>query len=195
MCVCQAFLIGYLLFLCLTNILLYGILILTYEKGGITIMEFQNMKIFERIKYIRKNELKITQEDFAMSIGLSRSNIGNIEVGRINVTDRVIQDICLKYNINETWLRYGTGEIFVVTEKSILDDLALAHNMSVKEKAIIQAFLDLSPQGRAGVLEYVDKLVQSLKDVPSEPTREEHIIKRINDTNKMIEQAAEKLKK
>ncbi len=153
------------------------------------------MKIFERIKYIRKNELKITQEDFAMSIGLSRSNIGNIEVGRINVTDRVIQDICLKYNINETWLRYGTGEIFVVTEKSILDDLALAHNMSVKEKAIIQAFLDLSPQGRAGVLEYVDKLVQSLKDVPSEPTREEHIIKRINDTNKMIEQAAEKLKK
>lgn len=158
-------------------------------------MEFQNMKIFERIKYIRKNELKITQEDFAMSIGLSRSNIGNIEVGRINVTDRVIQDICLKYNINETWLRYGTGEIFVVTEKSILDDLALAHNMSVKEKAIIQAFLDLSPQGRAGVLEYVDKLVQSLKDVPSEPTREEHIIKRINDTNKMIEQAAEKLKK
>lgn len=158
-------------------------------------MEFQNMKIFERIKYIRKNELKITQEDFAMSIGLSRSNIGNIEVGRINVTDRVIQDICLKYNINETWLRYGTGEIFVVTEQSILDDLALAHNMSVKEKAIIQAFLDLSPQGRAGVLEYVDKLVQSLKDVPSEPTREEHIIKRINDTNKMIEQAAEKLKK
>ena len=158
-------------------------------------MEFQNMKIFERIKYIRKNELKITQEDFAMSIGLSRSNIGNIEVGRINVTDRVIQDICLKYNINETWLRYGTGEIFVVTEKSILDDLALAHNMSVKEKAIIQAFLDLSPQGRAGVIEYVDKLVQSLKDVPSEPTREEHIIKRINDTNKMIEQAAEKLKK
>ena len=158
-------------------------------------MEFQNMKIFERIKYIRKNELKITQEDFAMSIGLSRSNIGNIEVGRINVTDRVIQDICLKYNINETWLRYGTGEIFVVTEKSILDDLAPAHNMSVKEKAIIQAFLDLSPQGRAGVLEYVDKLVQSLKDVPSEPTREEHIIKRINDTNKMIEQAAEKLKK
>lgn len=158
-------------------------------------MEFQNMKIFERIKYIRKNELKITQEDFAMSIGLSRSNIGNIEVGRINVTDRVIQDICLKYNINETWLRYGTGEIFVVTEKSILDDLALAHNMSAKEKAIIQAFLDLSPQGRAGVLEYVDKLVQSLKDVPSEPTREEHIIKRINDTNKMIEQAAEKLKK
>ena len=158
-------------------------------------MEFQNMKIFERIKYIRENELKITQEDFAMSIGLSRSNIGNIEVGRINVTDRVIQDICLKYNINETWLRYGTGEIFVVTEKSILDDLALAHNMSVKEKAIIQAFLDLSPQGRAGVLEYVDKLVQPLKDVPSEPTREEHIIKRINDTNKMIEQAAEKLKK
>ena len=124
-------------------------------------LNYEKLTIFERIKYIRKNELKITQKDFASSIGLSRSNIGSIETGRINVTDRVIQDICLKYNVNENWLRNGTGEMFIKTKKSLLDELAVAHNINEKEKAIIQSFLDLSPQGRAGVLEYVENLVNT----------------------------------
>lgn len=149
---------------------------------------------YERLRELRKH-FKLSQTAFAARIGVTRSVIKNLELGIVEIKDHMFKLIASEFNANEDWLRYGIGEMFVVTEKSILDDLALAHNMSDKEKAIIQAFLDLSPQGRAGVLEYVDKLVQSLKDAPSEPTREEHIIKRINDTNKMIEQAAEKLKK
>lgn len=151
-------------------------------------MDFRNMTIFERIKHLRKNELNITQEDFASSLGVSRSNIGNIEVGRINVTERVIQDICSNYNVNESWLRNGTGEIFIKSKHTILDELAREQNLSVKEKAIIKAFLDLSPQGRAGVLEYVDKLVESFAG--SAPSRDDQIAQRIADTNKMIEAAA-----
>lgn len=68
--------------------------------------------ISERIKHLRKDVLKMTQEDFASKINLSRSNFGNIEVGRIAATDRVISDIAKAFGISETWLRDGVGEMF-----------------------------------------------------------------------------------
>ena len=81
-------------------------MLLSFTKGGI------NLDIFERIKFLRKNALDYTQEEFANRIKISRSNLGSIEVGRINVTDRVIEDICTKFSVNENWLRYGEGDIF-----------------------------------------------------------------------------------
>lgn len=71
------------------------------------------MNINERIRYLRKVELKMTQDDFAANINLSRSNLGNIEIGRIAVTERVIVSICREFNVNEEWLRTGSGEMFV----------------------------------------------------------------------------------
>lgn len=70
------------------------------------------MEIYERLKYLRKDVLHLTQADFSSSINISRSNIGNIEIGRIALTDRVISDICEKFNVREEWLRSGVGEIF-----------------------------------------------------------------------------------
>lgn len=71
------------------------------------------MTVNERIKYLRKEILHKTQEEFSPQIKISRSNLGAIEIGRIAVTDRVISDICDKFNINEKWLRTGTGEMFI----------------------------------------------------------------------------------
>lgn len=75
------------------------------------------MEISERIKTLRKDILKLTQQDFSEALNMSRSNMGNIEIGRIAVTDRVISDICEKFNVNEEWLRNGTGNIFVELTK------------------------------------------------------------------------------
>jgi transcriptional regulator with XRE-family HTH domain len=65
----------------------------------------------ERIRELRKT-LKYTQEEFAKAIRVSRSNLGNLENGLINVTDRVVSDICTAFNVREDWLRTGAGEIF-----------------------------------------------------------------------------------
>lgn len=146
------------------------------------------MEIYERIKHLRKNILDITQEEFAAALGISRSNIGNIEVGRINITNRVIQDICAKYNVNEVWLTKGTGDIFVKSRKTILDELVTAHNLNEREKAIVAAFLDLTPEGRAGVIEYIEKASNNLAGTPS---REDIIAGDIAATEKKI---AEKVK-
>lgn len=75
------------------------------------------MEMYQRIRELRKNIIHMTQEEFADSIKLSRSNLGNIETNKVSVTDRVISDICDKYNVNEIWLRTGEGEIFLPLDR------------------------------------------------------------------------------
>lgn len=67
------------------------------------------MENFERMKYLRKTILKLNQTDFGKKIGLSQSNVANIEKGRIALTDRNIQLICNTYNVNEEWFCSGKG--------------------------------------------------------------------------------------
>lgn len=104
------------------------------------------MNINERIRYLRKNELKMSQDDFASKIDISRSNLGNIEIGRIAVTDRVISSICREYNINEEWLRNGTGDMFVKVsayEKAYNRFGYIMENSSPSKKAALSLLLEL----------------------------------------------------
>lgn len=67
------------------------------------------MEMFERVKYLRKTILHMSQNEFAKKLNISGSNLSNIEIGRIGLTDRVINEICEAYGINEEWLRTGEG--------------------------------------------------------------------------------------
>lgn len=64
----------------------------------------------ERIIEIRK-ALGISQEKFAQQINLSRNFLCLVENGNRNISERTISDICRIYNINETWLRTGDGDM------------------------------------------------------------------------------------
>lgn len=70
-----------------------------------------------RIKKLR-NSLKLTQKQFGEQIGLKPTSICDIEQSRCSVTERCIIAICSRFNVNEEWLRYGTGEMFNTIEKS-----------------------------------------------------------------------------
>ena len=76
------------------------------------------MTINERVKYLRKEVIKLTKQNFSKVLNIFRSNMGNIETGQISLTERIILDICEKYNVNETWLRTGEGEIFAPMSRS-----------------------------------------------------------------------------
>lgn len=41
-----------------------------------------------------------------------------MERGNAPITERTIIAICSKFNVNEDWLRYATGEMFNTIEKS-----------------------------------------------------------------------------
>ena len=65
----------------------------------------------ERIALVRKS-LGLTQEKFAEQVGLSRNFMWMIESGTRVPSDRTISEICREFNVNETWLRTGEGEMF-----------------------------------------------------------------------------------
>ena len=66
----------------------------------------------DRIKELRK-ELGLTQQALADIAGIKRNTVAQYEMGRNEPTNAVITLICKKYNVNETWLRTGEGEMFV----------------------------------------------------------------------------------
>lgn len=71
------------------------------------------MKPHERLKHVRKNELKLSQQEFSSLIHMSRPNLGNIERGRIKLTDRVLADMRRVFQINPEWLMDGKGPMFL----------------------------------------------------------------------------------
>lgn len=141
----------------------------------------------ERLKYIRKC-LNKTQKEFGGALGVSRDTYASYETGRVIPSDTFIQLLCSVFNVNEEWLRIGEGDIFIKTKRNILDELVTAHGLNEREKAIVAAFLDLTPEGRAGVIEYIEKASNNLAGTPS---REDLIAGDIAATEKKI---AEKVK-
>lgn len=69
------------------------------------------MTIGERVKELRK-QVNLTQRAFADRLNLKRNTVGSYEVNVVEPSDRTISDICREFNVNETWLRTGEGEMF-----------------------------------------------------------------------------------
>ena len=74
--------------------------------------------INERIRELR-SVLGLSQVKFSSITALSNSYIAGIETGRIPVNDRVIKLDCSSFKVNESWMRYGEGDIF---SEEIIED-------------------------------------------------------------------------
>ena len=115
-------------------------------------MDFKQMKVYERIKYLRKSELHMTQEQFAKELLISRSSLSVIEIGEVKVTERNMLTICLTYGVNEEWLRDGVEPIFKTLTKeeeiaSYLGDLISPNNTKDFQKRFIRALAKLDDDG------------------------------------------------
>ena len=65
----------------------------------------------ERIRLLRK-ALNLTQQEFADRIGVKRNTIAQYEIGRNEPIDSILSLICREFDVNEEWLRTGSGEMF-----------------------------------------------------------------------------------
>ncbi len=100
----------------------------------------------DRLKTLRK-ELGLTQEKFAERLSMKRNSIANYEIGRNEPIDAVIALICKEFNVNETWLRTGTGEMFKPLSKNqIITDFAgdLIKEDDTFRKRLFEALAQLS---------------------------------------------------
>lgn len=107
-----------------------------------------------RIRKIRK-ELDLTQTAFAERIGTTANIMTNYETGRRNPSNSVINNICKTFNVNEEWLRNGTGEMFKASPNEELDALASKFGLSHGEYVLIEKFINLKAEKRQVVVEYV----------------------------------------
>jgi len=64
-----------------------------------------------RIKAVRKSA-SLTQVQFGEKIGVKGNTVTGYETGLRTPTDAVVKAICREFNVNETWLRTGEGEMF-----------------------------------------------------------------------------------
>ena len=100
----------------------------------------------DRIKKLRK-DLDLTQQGFADRLHIKRGAIANYELGRNVPVDSVISLICREFNVNEDWLRNGTGEMFIEMddEDRMMEDLGriLGHGTAF-QKRFVKAFLAMT---------------------------------------------------
>lgn len=108
----------------------------------------------DRIKYLRR-VLNIKQQEMALKLNLQSGSLSDIERKKTKtVTYRVINDICREYSVNEEWLRYGQGEIFVRPDTFSLDEYAKKNNLTDLELDIIKGYMELDSNLRQSLMSH-----------------------------------------
>lgn len=69
-----------------------------------------------RIQQIRKTA-KMTQDEFAEKIGVSKNFVWMIEKGERVPSARTVKDICREFKVNYEWLTKGIGDMFIQNKR------------------------------------------------------------------------------
>jgi transcriptional regulator with XRE-family HTH domain len=110
--------------------------------------------IHTRLKTVRTN-LNLTTLEFSSKLDISRSAITNMEKGNRNVTMRTVNQICLIFNISESWLKNGEGSMFDETNTFLLNQLYDRYNLDELEQTLLLKFLTLEKDQRSFVKSFL----------------------------------------
>ncbi len=109
------------------------------------------MEMYERIKDLRKNHLKLSQEAFGGRLGVSRSVINNIERNALARPDQklsLIKLICKEFSVSEDWLLNGNEPMFLEPDTFSLDDFVKQRGATELELQIVKLYFDLDADTR-----------------------------------------------
>lgn len=135
----------------------------------------------ERIKALRK-ALGLTQQEFADRMGLKRNTVATYELGRSRPSDSAISLICRTFNVNETWLRTGEGEMFTEREDGMLEHLRQELQLSDSETEMFAVWLELPYEQRQKAIDFAREFMSQIQEAeknmaaPDAPTPEERAI-------------------
>ncbi|MDR1986944.1 MAG: helix-turn-helix domain-containing protein [Treponema sp.] len=107
------------------------------------------LTVNRRIKQVRE-ALKLSQVQFSRVISLSSGYLAGVEVEKRKANDRIIKLICSSFNVNETWLKTGEGDMF---------------RLSPDEECtkLVSLYKELDPKFQAYILKQIDLLL-SMQD-------------------------------
>jgi transcriptional regulator with XRE-family HTH domain len=120
----------------------------------------------ERVKLIRKT-LKLKQDEFGNRLGVTKASISRLEAGINNLTDQMVKSICREFDVNENWLRNGSGDMFqqLLPEDEYVK-AAAEISKDDDEKIIQQVIIEywkLNPEAKKHIKEYIFNIANSIK--------------------------------
>ena len=119
----------------------------------------------DRIKLLRSEDFySLNQEQFAKRIGISRSNLANIETRKVKLTDRVAKEICKEFKINYLWLIDGEGEPLTETPNDIFDEIRREYNLNDGDIELLKEYCEMSSDERNSLREYIKSLIRTKKE-------------------------------
>lgn len=119
----------------------------------------------DRIRAVRKDASE-TQDLFASKLSISSNYVYMIEHGLREPSDRTLKDICRIYNINETWLLTGEGNMHgeVTREQRIASiTAAILQDDNDFRTALIDAIVGLDKDQLAVLQNIADKMLENYK--------------------------------
>ena len=116
-----------------------------------------------RILKIRKDS-KLNQEDFGLRLNLTKNYISLIETGNRIPSDRTISDICREFNVNEDWLRNGTGEMYKERDGSFTELLSeLEESDDDFIKSLITVYMGLDEDSKSALRKIAKEMAEKYK--------------------------------
>lgn len=114
-----------------------------------------------RLKEIRKY-FNLTQTELADKLGLKQNTIATYEMGKGELNNTSILLLCKIYNINETWLRYGIGDMLVCNTEPYteIETLIDKYHLSDKEVTILRNYLDMTEDKRKIFVDLIFELAR-----------------------------------
>ncbi len=116
----------------------------------------------ERIKELRR-VLKISQEKFGARIKISGASVSKIESGENNPSERTLSLIISEFNVSESWLRDGVGEMFKAS-CSEAERLVKKYSFPDIVGKLLKVYEGLNNNQQEAVLEYAQRFIASLID-------------------------------
>lgn len=116
----------------------------------------------ERLRDLRKT-LGLNQVEFGERIGIGGTAISKIEKGDRGLTESLLRSICREFDVNEEWLRYGTGEIFNQKNMDLLDQLSDKYDLGLYGRQLLETYLELSDSDKRAVERFVAHLTANVE--------------------------------
>lgn len=146
--------------------------------------------IGDRIKRLVE-ALGIKKVRFAEQIKVDQSYITQIIKGRNIPSDRVIDNICYKFHVNEKWLRTGEEPMFIEPTSFDLNEFAKNNGATELELNFLKAYFGLPSKVRSKLIAYFkDSLADNTTEVSAE-IKPEDIPAKVNKSAEIVSKDAD----
>lgn len=122
------------------------------------------MTINERIRWFRKDHLRISQAEFAQVIGMKQTSVSTFERNGASVSDQIVKSICMGFSVNEAWLRTGEGEMLSQPDTFSLDQYLKENGCTALEMEIVKAYFELDASTRQKVFDHFRARLSAAKE-------------------------------